>query len=83
MSDYYFETGVLRDQMADRLAGNIEQLPYVLAKVAAEFEKYPPSYEELLEGVYSLPVGEQLQLVAFFDRLIAPLKENLAPFKEA
>jgi len=35
MSDYNFDTDVLRGQMADQLAGNIEQLAFVLTNALA------------------------------------------------
>ncbi len=36
MSDYYFDAGMLRGEMADKLAGNIEQFAFVLTNALSQ-----------------------------------------------
>lgn len=80
MSDYYFETGVLRDQMADRLAGNIEQLPYVLAQMASDVPPGSTAFDEFCDCFDDLDALQRQRLFEFCnavaERYGSPVQED-------
>lgn len=65
MSDYQFETGVLRDQMASALANNTEQTGYVLAELAKALPRGTRDFDDLVDFIHELDQDQKDALGAF------------------
>ncbi len=76
MSDYHFTTHVLRDAMAEQLAHNIEQLPYVLAEVARSAHPSSEEFDEFCDGVECLDALQRQHLFAFFQAAVDRLRDE-------
>lgn len=69
MSDYHFETGVLRDQMASALANNTEQTGYVLAELAKAIPPGTVDFDDLVDGIANLEDAQMNALRTFCSAL--------------
>lgn len=76
MSDYYFETGVSRDQMANALADNIEQTPYVLAEFADSCSPGTSDFDDFLDQTAALDDEQRANLWHFFSRAANQMNEG-------
>lgn len=65
MSDFYFEVGVLRDQMASKLANDMEQAPYVLAELAACVVPGSRDFEDFIDFAAALSEEQRTALQLF------------------
>ena len=69
MSDYHFETGVLRDQIVEQLANNLEQTPYVLAELAERLEPGTMQFDDFCGVAQSLDTDQTANLQKFCQAL--------------
>jgi len=70
MSDFYFQTSVLRQEMADALMSNTEQTMWVLSEIALNM--YPDELAQFSDNL----AGNRIQVAQFFHDLSEAIKRD-------
>jgi hypothetical protein len=74
MTDYSFHCNVLRDDIAEAIADNIEHAPYVLAEIAGHIAPCTVDFDDFCDGLEDLMDDQQEALLIFCQRVAAYLE---------
>ncbi|AUR11229.1 hypothetical protein PhaeoP48_01232 [Phaeobacter inhibens] len=69
MSDYYIQVDVSRDTIAEEIGDNIEQAPYVLARVAEKISPGTISFDDFCDVLQGLDDEGKAALQNFCQRV--------------